>query len=74
MNHDQIVKSFKASFGEDEFDYIRHVRKVGKTTVRCEFVDYLDYLRRDGQITEEQQFETTAGDEELFYYEGGWIV
>lgn len=65
MTREQIIKSFKESFG-DEGDYIRHVRKVGKTTVRVEFVDYLDYLRRDGQITDQQQFETVASDEELF--------
>ena len=69
MTRDQIIQSFKLSFGDDEFDYVRHAKKVGRTTVRCEFVDYLDYMQKDGQITEKQRMDTVASDEELFDYE-----
>ena len=51
MTKQQIIQSFKNSFGSDT-DYINHVREVGKTTARCEFVDWIDYLGRDHQITE----------------------
>ena len=65
MTRKQIIQSFKDSFGGD-LEYITYVRLNGKTTTRCAFVDYLDSLRRDGVITEKQQFETTASDKELF--------
>ena len=67
MNRKQIIQSFKDSFGSD-LDYIQHVREVGKTTVRCEFVDWIDYLGKDGQITERQRQNTTASDKELFSF------
>ena len=67
MNRQQIIQSFKDSFGSD-LDYIQHVREVGKTTVRCEFVDWIDFLSRDGEITEKQRQNTTASDKELFNF------
>ena len=67
MTKQQIIQSFKDSFGADT-DYINHVREVGKTTVRCEFVDYIDYLGRDHQITEYQRQNTTASDKDLFKF------
>ena len=67
MNRQQIIQSFKDSFGSD-LDYIQHVREVGKTTVRCEFVDWIDFLSRDGEITEKQRQNTTASDKELFSF------
>ena len=66
MNRKQIIQSFKDSFGSD-LKYIQHIREVGKTTVRCEFVDWIDYLGRDHQITEYQRQNTTASDKELFH-------
>lgn len=65
MTRNQIIQSFKDSFGS-KMDYACHVIQVGKTTVRCEFVDWIDYLGRDGQITERQRQNTTASDKELF--------
>lgn len=67
MTKQQIIQNFKDSFGSDT-DYINHVREVGKTTVRCEFVDYIDYLGRDHQITEYQRQNTTASDKDLFKF------
>jgi hypothetical protein len=67
MTKQQIIQSFKDSFGSD-IDYINHVREVGKTTVRCEFVDWIDYLGRDHQITEYQRQNTTASDKDLFKF------
>ena len=65
MTKQQIIQSFKDSFGSDT-EYINHVREVGKTTVRCEFIDWIDYLRKDGEITEYQAQNTTASDKDLF--------
>ena len=65
MNKKQIIQSFKDSFGSDT-DYINHIREVGKTTVRCEFCDYLDYLNKDGSITDRQRQNTVASNNELF--------
>lgn len=65
MTKKEIIKSFKNTFG-DTADYIKHIQNVGKTTVRCEFIDYLDYLRSDKQITEKQAFNITASDKDLF--------
>lgn len=65
MTHKEIIQDFKNSFGSD-LDYIQHVRDVGKTTVRCEFVDWLDYLGKDKQITQRQVQNTVATDKELF--------
>lgn len=31
------------------------VARLGKTTIRCYWVDYCDYLSRDNQITEKQR-------------------
>lgn len=31
------------------------VARLGKTTIRCCWVDYCDYLSRDKQITEKQR-------------------
>lgn len=31
------------------------VARLGKTTIRCYWVDYCDYLSRDKQITEKQR-------------------
>lgn len=31
------------------------IAKLGKTTIRCLWVDYCDYLSRDKQITEKQR-------------------
>ena len=67
MNRKQIIESFKESFGSD-LDYIQHVREVGKTTVRCEFCDWLDYLNKDGEITDKQRQNTVASDKELFNF------
>lgn len=67
MTKQQIIQNFKDSFGSDT-DYINHVREVGKTTVRCEFVDWIDYLGRDHQITEYQRQNTTASDKDLFKF------
>lgn len=67
MTKQQIIQSFKDSFGSDT-DYINHVREVGKTTVRCEFVDWIDYLGEDHQITEYQRQNTTASDKDLFKF------
>ena len=67
MTKQQIIQSFKNSFGSDT-DYINHVREVGKTTARCEFVDWIDYLGRDHQITEYQRQNTTASDKDLFKF------
>ena len=30
------------------------IARLGKTTIRCYWADYVDYLRRDKQITERQ--------------------
>lgn len=36
---------------------IAELKKViGSTTIRCYWCDYVDYLARDGQITERQRF------------------
>lgn len=67
MTRQQIIQSFKDSFGSDT-EYINHVREVGKTTVRCEFVDWVDYLAKDHQITEKQRQNTTASDRDLFKF------
>ena len=67
MTKQQIIQSFKESFGSDT-DYINHVREVGKTTVHCEFVDWIDYLAKDHQITEKQRQNTTASDKDLFKF------
>lgn len=67
MTKKQIIQSFKDSFGSD-LKYIQHVREVGKTTVRCEFIDWIDYLGRDHQITEYQRQNTTASEKELFNF------
>ena len=67
MTKQQIINSFKESFGSD-LDYINHVREVGKTTVRCEFCDYIDYLGRNGDITERQRQNTTASEKDLFKF------
>lgn len=67
MTKQQIIQSFKDSFGSDT-DYIKHVREVGKTTVRCEFCDYIDYLGRNGDITERQRQNTTASEKDLFKF------
>lgn len=65
MTRKEIIEDFKQLFGS-EGDYINHVRSVGRTTVRCEFCDHLDYLQKDGQITERQRCNTVASDKELF--------
>lgn len=67
MTKQQIIQSFKDSFGSDT-EYINHVREVGKTTVRCEFVDWIDYLGKNGEITERQRQNTTASDKDLFKF------
>ena len=31
-------------------------KAIGSTTIRCYWCDYVDYLARDGHITEKQRF------------------
>lgn len=45
----------------EEFPQFRHERRRGKqqnefsTDCRCYFVDFVDYLHRDGQLTDRQR-------------------
>lgn len=67
MNRKQIIQSFKDSFGSD-LDYIKFVRENGKTTTRCAFNDWLDYLNKDGEITDKQRQYTVPSEKELFNF------
>ena len=69
MKKAEIIKEFKQSFGSD-LEYITAVRLNGRTTIRCMFVDFLDSLRRDGRITDNQAQTITASDKELFHVSG----
>ena len=32
------------------------IKKIGLTTIRCYWIDYVDYLAKDHKITEKQRF------------------
>ena len=57
MNFTQAKNQFFATLCESENCLTKSelVAKLGKTTIRCYWVDYCDYLSRDNQITEKQR-------------------
>ena len=69
MTKQDVIKEFKSSFGSD-LEYITYVRLNGRTTTRCAFVDFVDYLHRDGRITDKQAQNITASDKDLFIVKG----
>ena len=60
INKQEIYNNFKATFGDSKYDYLKAIETNGKTTMRVMFGDYLDYLQKDGQITERQRMNTLA--------------
>lgn len=60
MTQKEIYEAFKESFGESKYDYLKAIETNGKTTMRCAFLDFVEMLRANGDITEKQAYRITA--------------
>lgn len=60
MTQKQVYEQFKQSFGSSKYDYLKAIEENGKTTMRCWFIDFVDYLLKDHQITQKQANNITA--------------
>lgn len=60
LKKQDIYNQFIAQFGDSKYDYLKAIETQGKTTLRCMFVDFIDMLLKNGDITEKQANTITA--------------
>ena len=59
MTRAEAIAEYIATYYGDIYNLKREL-KGDRVAVRCGFVDFLDYLAKDGRITERQRMNWTA--------------
>lgn len=65
MTIKEIREEFKRSYGASKYDFLKAIEEKGKTTIRCEFVEFVDYLLKDHRISQKQADRAT-GPKEIY--------
>lgn len=60
MTKKEIIAEYVATYYGDIYNLKRELQQGDRVAVRCGLVDFLDYLAKDGRITERQRTNTTA--------------
>lgn len=60
MTRQEAIAEYITTYYGDKYNLARELETGDRVAVRCGFCDFLDYLAKDGRITERQRCTWTA--------------